>query len=314
MTEGIGTMAAHAATAARAAIVLAPIAYHWSAARRRDFYARIADEAPVDVVCIGEVICSKRAPFFEDELTAIADRLKRAGKRVVHATLAEVVLKREREATLALCALDCAEIEINDATGLWAVSGRPHRLGPFLNVYNEETLAHLAARGATHVSLPPEMPRAAVAVLAERARALGVGVEAQVFGRAGLAISARCYHARAHGRTKDNCQFVCEEDPDGMPLAGLDGRDFLIVNGVQTQSRAYVSLIEDLDDVVAAGVDHLRLWPQDCDMVAVSALFRRRLDGAIDPHEAGRALAALTPGVDSANGFWRGAPGWRRVA
>ncbi|MDG2404096.1 MAG: U32 family peptidase, partial [Paracoccaceae bacterium] len=40
-------------------LTLGPIAYHWSAEARRDFYARIADEAPVDEVYLGEVICSK---------------------------------------------------------------------------------------------------------------------------------------------------------------------------------------------------------------------------------------------------------------
>ncbi len=39
-------------------LTLGPIAYHWSAETRRDFYARIADEAPLDEVYLGEVICS----------------------------------------------------------------------------------------------------------------------------------------------------------------------------------------------------------------------------------------------------------------
>jgi len=31
-------------------LTLGPIPFHWSAEARRDFYARIADEAPVDTV------------------------------------------------------------------------------------------------------------------------------------------------------------------------------------------------------------------------------------------------------------------------
>ena len=80
-------------------LTLGPIAYHWSADARRDFYARIADEAPVDEVYLGEVICSKRAPFHEADLPATIERLERAGKRVILSTLAEVMLKRERRAT-----------------------------------------------------------------------------------------------------------------------------------------------------------------------------------------------------------------------
>ena len=58
-----------------AKLTLGPIAYHWSAEMRRDFYARIADEAPIDDVYLGEVICSKRAPFHEPDLTGIIERL-----------------------------------------------------------------------------------------------------------------------------------------------------------------------------------------------------------------------------------------------
>ena len=58
-------------------LTLGPIAYHWSADARRDFYARIADEAPVDEVYLGEVICSKRAPFQEADLPAMIERLER---------------------------------------------------------------------------------------------------------------------------------------------------------------------------------------------------------------------------------------------
>ena len=199
-------------------LTLGPIAYHWPADTRRDFYARIADEAPVDEVYLGEVICSKRAPFHEGDLPEIIARLERAGKTVIMSTLAEVMLKRERKATEDIAAMDVPEIEVNNAAGLYARGTRPHRIGPFMNVYNEATIAWMAAQGATHVCLPAELPGPAIAVAARAARDLGLGVEVQVFGRASLAVSARCYHARAHGRTKDNCQFVCEQDADGMPL------------------------------------------------------------------------------------------------
>ena len=59
----------------------------------------------------------------------------------------------------------------------------------------------MARQSATHICLPAEMPAPAIAVAARAARDLGLGVEVQVYGRASLAVSARCYHARAHGRT-----------------------------------------------------------------------------------------------------------------
>lgn len=296
-------------------LTLAPIPFHWSAEERRDFYARIADEAPVDTVCLGELICSKRAPFFEADLPEIAARLERGGKRVVWSTLAEIMLKRERRATEDLCAGDDGrEVEANNAAALLHLDGLPHRVGPMMNVYNEETMRFLAVRGARHFSLPPEMPRDAVARMAEAARALGATVEVQVFGRASLAVSARCYHARALGRTKDNCQFACEADPDGMVLSTMDGSPFLVVNGIQTMSLSYLGLAAHVPDMVAMGVGALRLVPQLQDMVAVAAIFRDLAHGRIDGAEGAARLDALMPGVSFSNGFWMGEAGYRRIA
>ncbi len=295
-------------------LTLGPIAYHWPAEERRDFYARIADEAPVDEVYLGEVICSKRAPFHEPDLPAMIERLERAGKTVILSSLAEVMLKRERKATEDLAAMDHPEIEINNAAGLYARGKRPHRIGPFMNAYNEATIAWLAGQGATHVSLPTELPAEAIAVAAQAARGLGLGVEVQVFGRASLAVSARCYHARAHGRTKDNCQFVCEDDPDGMPLRTRDDAPILRVNGIQTQSESYVDLLPETGRLVADGVTHLRLMPQAVDMVAVAEIFRGTLDRALETSEAEARLRAVCTGTRFSNGFYHGQAGYRRIA
>lgn len=295
-------------------LTLGPLAYHWSAEKKRDFYARIADEAPVGTVYLGEVICSKRAPFFERELPETIERLERGGKRVVLCSLAEVMLKRERQATADLADSDSHEIEINNAAGLFARGRRPHRVGPFMNAYGEETIGWMAAQGATHVCLPTELPGEAVAVAAGAARGLGLGVEVQVFGRAPLAVSARCYHARAHGRTKDNCLFVCEDDPDGMPLSTRDDQPILRVNGIQTQSESYVELLDELPRLDGMGVTHARLLPQDVDMVTVAGIFAARLSGAVGPDEARSQLAEACPERAFSNGFFHGEAGYRRIA
>lgn len=294
-------------------LTLGPVLYHWSADAKRAFYARIADEAPVDTVYLGEVICSKREPFFEPHYPEIIERLERGGKRVVLCSLAEVMLKRERAMMRALCRGEDREIEINNAAGLMEIEGRPHRIGPMMNVYNEETLAHLARRGARHVTLPVEVPRDVVARMAAEGAALGVGVEVQVFGRAPLALSARCYHARAHGRTRDNCQFVCEEDPDGMPLSTMTGEPFLAINGIQTLSHAYVSLAAEIGEMQRLGLRHFRLMPQQTDMVAVAEIFAECVAGRIGAEEAMARLGALALPVPFANGFWHAQAGVRNV-
>lgn len=294
----------------RAALTLGPLLFNWSADRWSDFYARIADEAPVDRVCLGEVVCSKRLPFYIDRLPQAIERLRRGGKSVVLSSLALVTLKRERQMCADLADSGDIEVEVNDFTMLaFLEHGRRFAAGPLVNVYNEGTLDVLAARGMAHVCLPPELPLASIATLARAASDRGVTAEVWAFGRVPLAISGRCYHARVHGLAKDNCQFVCGEDPDGLAVDTLDGQDFLAINGVQTLSFTHGNLLGDLDGLRAAGVTSFRLSPHSGDMVAVAGLFRQVLDGAIEGGSATGALSTLLPGAAFSNGFLAGACG-----
>jgi collagenase-like PrtC family protease len=129
------------------------------------------------------------------------------------------------------------------------------------------------------------------------------------FGRVPLAVSARCYHARLHGRAKDSCQFVCENDPDGLAVETLDGEAFLAVNGVQTLSHTCCNLICEASELGELGVAALRLSPHTCDMVGVSRIFRDVLDGACDLGQGMAQLRALYSGSAFSNGFVRGAAG-----
>jgi collagenase-like PrtC family protease len=124
-----------------------------------------------------------------------------------------------------------------------------------------------------------------------------------------LALSARCYHARAHGRTKDTCRFVCENDPDGLVLATLEGQPFLVANGVQTLSWEYLNLAQEIPALKAAGVTRFRLSPHSCDMVQVATTFRCVLDGALSVEEALARLAELPLEAPFSNGFHHGRPG-----
>ena len=67
---------------APARLTLGPLLFHWPAAKRRDFYFRIADEATLDSVYLGEVVCSKRVPAFEPYRAAVIERLTAAGKEL----------------------------------------------------------------------------------------------------------------------------------------------------------------------------------------------------------------------------------------
>lgn len=287
-------------------LTLGPVLFHWEPDPWRDFYFRIADEAPVDTVILGETVCSKRMPFYADALPAVVERLAAAGKTVVLASLTLITLERERRQTAELAASDFL-IEANDISCLTHLAGRPHAIGPYVNVYNEGSAGYCVAQGATRICLPPELPLASISTIA--AAVPGTLIETFAFGRVPLAISARCYHARLHKRVKDNCLFVCAEDADGLPVETLDGESFLAVNGVQTLSHSWVSLALDTAALAAAGVGALRLSPQSCDMVAVARLFRELLDGTRQGPSAMEALSALCPGAPFANGFIHGISG-----
>ncbi len=296
-------------------LTIGPVLFHWPAERKRDFYFRIADEAPVDTVYLGEVVCSKREPFFTPYYAEVAERLTAAGKTVVFSSLSEIMIPRERKMTAGLCEAKDFEVEANDASALYHLRGRPHRVGQYFNVYNEETLTALVRRGARHVALPAELPRPALARMGEVAQTLGVGIEVQVYGRVGLALSARCYHARAYDRVKDNCQFACEEDPDGMPLTTLAGQDFLCVNGVQTLSWPCVNLLGEMQEMAGMGIGFFRLSPQSGDMVAISRCFDDVLAGRCAPEEGMHRLDGIEgPKMPYANGFYYGEAGYRWCA
>ncbi|MCR4265244.1 U32 family peptidase [Nitratireductor sp. ZSWI3] len=291
-------------------ITLGPLLFNWPADRWSDFYARIADEAEVDRVCLGEVVCSKRLPLYIDRIPDAIERLHRAGKQVILSSLALVTLKRERLMCGDLAANGDLEVEVNDLTMLSHLSpGRRFTVGPLVNVYNEGTLAYLAQRGAGRICLPPELPFSSLASLSQAAAQEGVEPEAWVFGRVPLAISGRCYHARVHGLAKDNCQFVCGKDPDGLEVDTLDGEEFLAINGVQTLSHTHCNLIGDLEALMQAGVRSFRMSPHSGDMVAVARLVRQAVDGALDCAAASERLAGLLPQARFSNGYLNGTCG-----
>ncbi|MEF9604219.1 U32 family peptidase [Paracoccus sp. PXZ] len=289
-------------------LTVGPIAFFWSADQVRAFYRTLA-ETPVKRVVIGEWVCSKRLPFWQHEIPAAVEVLQAAGKEVALSTLTLITLKRERRQTAELFASGLP-VEIADLSALKHLpEGAPFWVGPTVNVYNEGTLEWLAAKGARRICLPPELPLDSVAQLAQAGRQAGVAVEVWGHGRAPLAISGRCYHARLHDRAKDSCQFVCAEDPDGRTVETLEGQPFLTVNGVQTLSYTHMSVAGQIAPLREAGVDALRLSPQPGDFAAVTRLYARLLESGLSPRDALADLRRIQPGAIFAQGFLEARPG-----
>lgn len=289
-------------------LTVGPNQFFWKADDWATLYDDLA-QTPVDRVVLGELVCSKRLPFFQDRIPGAIAALQGAGKQVALTSLALVTLKRERKMTAELAEMG-VEVELGDLTALADLpEGSSFSVGPLVNVYNEGTLAWLASRGATRVCLPPELPLESVTVLAKAAADLGVAIEVWGFGRLPLAISGRCYHARLHKRMKDNCQFACEDDPDGLRVNTLEDQPFLAMNGVQTLSDSYANAAYQIEALADAGVSALRLSPHSADFSETCRLFHQRIDGVIDGDVLSAKLLENAPGMRLSDGFLSGARG-----
>ncbi|WP_417258455.1 ubiquinone anaerobic biosynthesis protein UbiV [Celeribacter sp.] len=289
-------------------LTVGPNQFLWKPESWTAFYDSLAT-APVTRVVLGEVVCSKRLPFYQDRIPDAIEMLMEAGKTVAVTSLALITLKRERKLSAQLVDVGI-EVEINDLAMLaYLPKGTPFSVGPLVNVYNEGTLRWLAERGATSICLPPELPLGPVTTLAQLGRDLGVAIEVWGHGRVPLAISGRCYHARMHGRTKDNCQFACEDNPDGLDVSTLDDQSFLAMNGVQTLSDSYACADHQIETLQNAGVTHVRLSPQTGDFAALCALYRDRIDGTVARGAVASALTDAHPDIRLSDGFLEGPSG-----
>ncbi len=289
-----------------AILTLGPCLFNWKQADWKDFYFKIADESDFEEVYLGEVICSRRLPFYEAEITEVAERLKKSGKKVIRSTLALIMNEYEEEALKNICENTDYTIEANDVSAFYHLKDRSFHVGPFINIYNENTAQFIAAQGATRLVLPFELSKETI----ENITRFGAATtEVQVFGRLPLAVSSRCYHARSRNLRKSNCAYVCNEDYDGMDVKTLDLQPFLNVNGTCTMSHSYVNLSAEFKHLRSIGVSAFRLSPQNCDMIKINQIWRRLLENEISPKEADSLLWEATPNTAYSNGFFHNAEG-----
>lgn len=286
---------------------LGPLLYYWERDAVLDFYERVCT-APVDIVYLGETVCSKRRALNPSDWLALAERLAGAGKEVVLSTLALV----EAESDLALIRRMVTNgrfaVEANDMAAVNMLSGEtPFIIGPHINAYNGETLSLLTRCGARRWVVPVELDSQTVAAL-QRVRSPQLETEILAFGRLALALSARCFTARAHNLSKDECGFCCSDYPEGMLLRTQEDEPFLALNGVQVQSARTYSLINHIDALEKLGVDVIRVSPQRHAMLDIIGVFHAVLNKTLD---TGTAAVTLAPFASAGccDGYWHGLPG-----
>lgn len=286
---------------------LGPILYYWSRDDLFAFYREIAD-SPVDVVHLGETVCSKRRSLRLEDWLAIGDELVEAGKEVVLSTLTLVEAESELKYLRRLCANGRFMVEANDMSAVRLLAGKvPFSAGPFVNIYNPATLARLATLGLRRWVMPVELSRETLQQM-QAARPEGVETELFAFGRLPLALSARCFTARAHKLPKDDCQFRCLDYPDGMLLSTQDDARFLTLNGIQTQSARTHTLLREIEALRAQEVDLLRISPQSRHTPKIIQAFSGVLNGTRGKEVAMSELAAYMPN-GPCDGYWQGTAG-----
>ncbi|MEA3275419.1 MAG: U32 family peptidase [Pseudomonadota bacterium] len=290
----------------RTRLSLGPLLYYWPKEQVLDFYEEVLD-APVDVVYLGETVCSKRRLLSPEDWWELAARVAAAGKQPVISTLTLIESESELKTLRRLCADGRFLVEANDLAALELLDGSEFVAGPGINVYNQHTLAFLFDRGMRRWVLPVELGRETLAAL-QALRPEGVETEVFAFGRLPLAFSARCFTARSHNLPKDDCQFRCLDDPDGLPVSTQDGEPFLNINGIQTQSALTQNLFPVIKDLTSLDVDLLRVSPQSHHTVRVLEAFADYLRGDLDLESGMQRLRLASP-QGFCDGYWSGRPG-----
>jgi O2-independent ubiquinone biosynthesis protein UbiV len=288
-------------------IALGPVLYYWPRNTLFRFYDAVAESA-ADIVYLGEAVCSRRHEMRLPDWLEIAAKLREAGKEVVLST--QVLLESGSDVSAMSKIASNGEymIEANDMGAVHRVAGKvPFVAGPHLNLYNLPTLEWMAKLGAVRWVPPLEMKREDLALLQQQ-RPAGLQTEVFAYGRMPLAFSARCFTARHRNLPKDDCQFACMDDPDGLVLKTREGEEFLVLNGIQTQSARVYNLVDALDVMSGQGVEVVRISPQSNNTIEVVSIFDRARTKAITPQEASDSLEMLMPGAPC-NGYWHGEPG-----
>lgn len=288
-------------------LALGPLLYYWPRDVVLRFYHDLADST-VDIVYLGEAVCSRRHELRLSDWLSVAEVLTAAGKEVVLSTLPLIESKTDLSLLHRVADNGRFLVEANDMGAVHRLAHKvPFIAGPHLNLFNAPALEFIAGLGAKRWVMPLELGHEGLAHIME---GMPQHLETEVFGygRMPLAFSARCFTARHHNLPKDDCGFSCISYPDGLSLQTREQKPFLVLNGIQTQSTRVYNLVNDIGLMKDLGVDVLRVSPQSEHTGQILELFDAVLKGERQSGDALRDMNEWMPD-QACNGYWHGKPG-----
>jgi len=288
---------------------LGPLLYFWSFDDIQHFY-RAMIEQPLDIIYLGETVCSKRRSLNFEQWLALAQELKQQSPEtdIVLSTLSLIEAESELKTLRRYCNNGEFRVEANDmaAVNLLAEQGIPFSCGPTINIYNAQTLNILHQQGLQRWVMPVELSAQTLKEILQDLDVMGLSgkIETEVFsyGHMPLALSARCFTARAHNLPKDQCDLKCLDYPDGLQVKSQENQSLFTLNGIQTLSGLRNDLLNEIPDMQSIGVDIVRLSPRSQQMPEIIRAYAQRINGMDDK-------STVYTRDENCNGYWYGEPG-----
>lgn len=282
---------------------LGPILFFWPKAKVEQFYQEMSQQ-PLDIIYLGETVCSKRRELNLDAWLGLARELQQSSKaQIVLSGLTLIEANSEISSLKRLCDNGEFMVEANDMAAVQFLSERKLGFagGPALNIYSGNTLAEFIDSGMQRWSPPVECSAKIISSALHQLDELGVTrpeVEIFAYGHLPLAYSARCFTARAENRPKDDCQLCCINYSEGIAMLSQEGQPVFTINGIQTMSAEINNLLADFPSLARAGANIARLSPRHDGMAQIIKVWDDVRNGQQPP------LA-----VQGCNGYWHGRPG-----
>ncbi|GHF92038.1 U32 family peptidase [Thalassotalea marina] len=278
---------------------LGNIQYFWPKQTVESFYQSAID-SDVDIVYLGESVCSKRREMRLKDYLYIANELTKANKQVVLSTMVLLEAPSELNELKKYCDNGDFLVEANDISAIQLLTERklPFVAGSALNLYNHHALKLLTEQGMVRWCIPVELSRDRLKNIVYQCEKTNIRhkfeIEVTSFGHLPLAFSARCFTARSENRPKDDCQLCCINYPNGRLTQSQEGESLFVLNGIQTMSGYCYNLSGEQQNMQGL-VDIMRVLPESEEAFHIISQLKQ-----------GNSLYSET---HHSNGYWHQIPG-----